>query len=151
MCVQILNKNDLENILPHRYPAQMLDEVKFDSDTPNEIYGYKTIEADEIWLKGHFPEKPIFPGHCLDECSFLTALALVKITIPNLSGIPMIAQVGKRSFSLPALIGDKLEFKLTLKENRDNYIFTFDAKVMNQHGNMIAKFKDIKGVNNKRI
>lgn len=149
--LKIFDKEALEKILPHKYPAQMLDGIIFDPSTPTEISGYKTIEDDEIWLRGHFPDKPIFPGHCLEECAFLTALALVKITMPEIIGIPMIAQVGKNSFSRPALIGDRLEFKLTLKENRDNYIFTFDAKVVNQRSETVAKFKDIKGVNNKRI
>lgn len=151
MGIKIFGTKRLEKILPQEKPAQMLDKVQFDPSLPNEILGYKKIRTREIWLKGHFPRKPIFPGHCIEECSFLTALALVRITMPEIKGIPMIAQVGKTSFSSPATIGDQLRFRLTLTNNIDDYIFTFNAIVLNQYNELVAKFRDIKGVNNKNI
>jgi len=116
---RIFSKKDLTNILPQKSTAQMLDGVEFNPDFTHKIMSYKKIEPNGIWLRGHFPDKPIFPGHCLMECAFLTALALVKITMPEVKGIPMIVRVGKTSFRLPALVGDTIEFYLTLMGNLD--------------------------------
>ncbi|MFA5994643.1 MAG: hypothetical protein WC823_06830 [Parcubacteria group bacterium] len=151
MTIKIFSKEELNDVLPQKFPAQMLDRIIFDSDIPTAITGCKNISTHDLWIMGHFPDQPVFPGHCLMECCFLTALALAKIAMPQINGLPMIAQVGKTSFSLPALIGDTIQFKLTLKNNLRDKVLVFDAIITNQRGQTIAKLRDIKGVNNETI
>jgi UDP-3-O-[3-hydroxymyristoyl] N-acetylglucosamine deacetylase / 3-hydroxyacyl-[acyl-carrier-protein] dehydratase len=52
--------NDIEKILPHRYPFLLVDRiVSMDSQT---ITGYKNITMNEPQFTGHFPGNPVMPG-----------------------------------------------------------------------------------------
>jgi len=52
--------NDIEKILPHRYPFLLVDRiVAMDSQT---ITGYKNITMNEPQFTGHFPGNPVMPG-----------------------------------------------------------------------------------------
>ena len=52
--------NDIEKILPHRYPFLLVDRiVAMDDQT---ITGYKNITMNEPQFMGHFPGNPVMPG-----------------------------------------------------------------------------------------
>ena len=52
--------NDIEKILPHRYPFLLVDRiVAMDNQT---ITGYKNITMNEPQFTGHFPGNPVMPG-----------------------------------------------------------------------------------------
>lgn len=55
-----LDLEKIKTILPHRYPMLMVDAVL--DYTSDKISGIKEISSDEFFLKGHFPNNPIFPG-----------------------------------------------------------------------------------------
>ncbi len=52
--------NDIEKILPHRYPFLLVDRiVAMDKET---ITGYKNVTMNEPHFTGHFPGNPVMPG-----------------------------------------------------------------------------------------
>ena len=56
----------IEQILPHREPFLLIDEVV--ELRPGEgAVARKTVRADEWYLSGHFPDRPVMPGDAWAE------------------------------------------------------------------------------------
>lgn len=56
----IMDVNRIRQLLPHRYPMQLVDKVI--EIGPTSIVGVKNITANEPFFTGHFPEEPVMPG-----------------------------------------------------------------------------------------
>lgn len=52
--------NDIEKMLPHRYPFLLVDRITEIWDSG--IIGYKNITKNEEFFNGHFPGNPVMPG-----------------------------------------------------------------------------------------
>ena len=52
--------NHIRELLPHRYPMQLVDKVIEISD--NYIVGVKNVTSNEPFFQGHFPQEPVMPG-----------------------------------------------------------------------------------------
>ena len=56
----IMDVNRVRELLPHRYPFQLVDKVI--ELGPNHIVAVKNITANEEFFQGHFPQEPVMPG-----------------------------------------------------------------------------------------
>lgn len=56
----VMDINRIRELLPHRYPFQMVDKVI--EIGANYIVGIKNVSANETHFLGHFPEEPVMPG-----------------------------------------------------------------------------------------
>ncbi len=56
----IMDVNRIRELLPHRYPFQLVDKVI--AIGANYIIGVKNITANEPFFQGHFPQEPVMPG-----------------------------------------------------------------------------------------
>ena len=56
----IMDVNRIRELLPHRYPMQLVDKVI--SIGPTSIVGVKNITSNEPFFQGHFPQEPVMPG-----------------------------------------------------------------------------------------
>ena len=61
----LLDINDIQKLLPHRYPFLMVDKVFHIDD--KSIGAIKNISANEPQFTGHFPQEPVMPGVLLVE------------------------------------------------------------------------------------
>lgn len=57
----VLNSNEIQKLLPHRYPFQMLDKV-LDYEGGVWAEAIKCVSANEMHFLGHFPEEHVMPG-----------------------------------------------------------------------------------------
>ena len=56
----IMDVNRIRELLPHRYPFQLVDKVI--EIGANYIVGIKNVTSNEPFFQGHFPEEPVMPG-----------------------------------------------------------------------------------------
>ena len=56
-----LEAQEIQAILPHRYPMLMIDRV-LDLKPGESVVAQKNVSINEQIFQGHFPGNPIFPG-----------------------------------------------------------------------------------------
>ncbi len=72
----IMDNIRIRQLLPHRYPMQLVDKVI--AMGPNSIVGVKNVTSNEPFFTGHFPEEPVMPGvlqvEAMAQCGGLLVL-----------------------------------------------------------------------------
>ena len=75
----VMDNIRIRQLLPHRYPMQLVDKVI--AMGPTSIIGVKNITANEPFFTGHFPEEPVMPGvlqvEAMAQCGGLLVLSQV--------------------------------------------------------------------------
>lgn len=76
----IMDNIRIRELLPHRYPMQLVDKVV--SMGANSIVGVKNVTANEPFFQGHFPQEPVMPGvlqiEAMAQCGGLLVLSQVE-------------------------------------------------------------------------
>ena len=70
----------IRQLLPHRYPMQLVDKVVAMGATS--IVGVKNVTSNEPFFQGHFPEEPVMPGvlqiEAMAQCGGLLILSQIE-------------------------------------------------------------------------
>ena len=109
-----LNKEDIKNLLPHREPMLLIDELinikKLKSAT-----AIVKVKKDSFFVQGHFPGEPVMPGVLIVEAfgqaaAALTAAGIDKSTYEN--KLVFLMTVDKARFRSPVIPDCKLELNI---------------------------------------
>ncbi len=107
----------LEEILPHREPFLLIDEVL--EVTPGVgAVARKTVRADEWYLQGHFPGRPIMPGVLIVEALAQTGALAVLSEEENRGKLAFFAGIDDCRFKRVVEPGDVLELRCELDRVR---------------------------------
>lgn len=108
----ILNSNQIQEIIPHRYPFLLVDQV-LEMDE-NSITALKAVSGNEMHFMGHFPEKHVMPGVLIVE-SLAQAGAIVLLSKEEFKGkIAYFVGIDKMRFQRQVIPGDLLTLKVEL-------------------------------------
>lgn len=77
----VLDINQISNILPHRYPFQLLDKIIYLDETV--VAGVKNVTINEPFFVGHFPNNPVMPGVLQVEAMAQTGGILVLSSVED--------------------------------------------------------------------
>ena len=109
----VMDVNRIRELLPHRYPMQLVDKVI--SIGPNSIVGLKNITSNEPFFTGHFPEEPVMPGvlqiEAMAQCGGL--LVLNSLEEPE-RWSTYFMKIDNVKFRQKVVPGDTLLFKVEL-------------------------------------
>ena len=109
-----LDKNQIEQLLPHREPMLLIDEL-YDIKKLSSATGVVFVKKDSFFVQGHFPDQPVMPGVLIVEAfgqsaAALTAHGLDKSTYEN--KLVFLMTIEKARFRNPVLPDCKLELNI---------------------------------------
>lgn len=108
-------------LLPQRYPFVMVDRVT--ELTPMvSIRGVKLVSANEPWVQGHFPGKPIFPGVLILEALAQIGgiLAYASEPFDTSRSLMYFLGIDKAKFRHTVTPGDRLDLYVEVMQHRTN-------------------------------
>lgn len=103
----VLDINDIQKILPHRYPFLLLDRI-IDFEGANKCTGIKNVTFNEPFFPGHFPGHPVMPGVLQVEAMAQCASILLLRVPENQGKIGYFLSADNVKFRKPVLPGDTL-------------------------------------------
>jgi 3-hydroxyacyl-[acyl-carrier-protein] dehydratase len=113
----ILSRAQIEEILPHRDPFLLLDEI-VELEPGLRAVARKRVREDEWYLAGHFPGRPIMPGVLIVEAMAQTGAVAVLAEEENRGKLALFAGIDDVRFKRIVEPGDELELTCELERVR---------------------------------
>ena len=112
--MQKLDKKQIEELLPHREPMLLIDEL-YNIKKLFSATAVVNVRKDSFFVNGHFPDNPVMPGVLIVEsfgqaAAALTAHGLDKSTYED--KLVFLMGVEKARFRNPVIPNCKLELKI---------------------------------------
>lgn len=109
----LLNREQIMEIIPHRDPFLLIDEV-LEMEVGVRIKARKYIKEDDFWFKGHFPDYPVTPGVLMIEM-LAQAGAVCMLSKPEYKGkIAFFGGIDKAKFRKQVVPGDVLDLEVEI-------------------------------------
>ena len=109
-----LNKNQIKELLPHREPMLLIDELR-DIKKLSSATAIVNVTKDSFFVNGHFPKEPVMTGVLIVEAfgqaaAALTAAGIDKSTYEN--KLVFLMTISKARFRNPVIPNCILELKI---------------------------------------
>lgn len=123
-----LNSNQIQEIIPHRYPFLLIDKV-IELDAGKTCTAIKNVSANEPQFLGHFPEEHVMPGVLMVEALAQTGAVCMLSLEENKGKIAYFAGIDKCKFKRKVIPGDTLTLHVEITKQRGSL----------GYGNAVAK------------
>ena len=105
-----LNSNQIQEILPHRYPFLLVDRIT-ECEPGKSATGIKCVSANESQFMGHFPQKHVMPGVLIIEALAQTGAVALLAEEKNKGKIAYFGGIKQARFKRQVIPGDVLTLK----------------------------------------
>ena len=113
----LMNREQIMEVIPHRDPFLLIDEV-LEMEDGKSVKARKYMREDDYWFRGHFPEKPVTPGVLMVEM-LAQAGAVCILSQPEFKGkIALFAGIDKVKFRRQVVPGDVLDLEVEIISQR---------------------------------
>lgn len=128
-----LNSNQIQEILPHRYPFLLVDKI-VECVPGQSAIGIKCVTANEMHFLGHFPQKHVMPGVLILEALAQTGAVAILTEEENKGKIVLFGGVKSCRFKRQVVPGDVLTLSCEIISRRGpvgvgKAVATVDGKV----------------------
>lgn len=112
-----IGPEEIEKINPHRGAMRLLDGICWTTPGMDRAVAFKDVRADEFWVSGHVPGRPILPGVLMIEAGAQLAsyLFLRRASWAKFMGFTGVDEVRFRGMVAPGdrlyLLGEEVEFR----------------------------------------
>jgi 3-hydroxyacyl-[acyl-carrier-protein] dehydratase len=109
-----LDINQIQAILPHRYPFLLIDRV-LEIERKKKIVAIKNVSINEPFFAGHFPGFPIMPGVLIVEAMAQAAGTMLLTEVEDRANKLMVfTGIEKARFRRPVMPGDQLRLEVVM-------------------------------------
>jgi 3-hydroxyacyl-[acyl-carrier-protein] dehydratase len=113
----VLNSNQIQEIIPHRYPFLLIDRV-VGLEPGHSCKAIKNVSANEMQFMGHFPQEHVMPGVLIVEALAQTGAVTILSMEENKGKIAYFAGIDKCKFKRKVIPGDTLELEVIITKQR---------------------------------
>ena len=112
-----LNIDQIEALLPHRYPFLLVDKIV--ACTPGQgAKGIKCVTANEPFFQGHFPGYKVMPGVLIIEALAQVGAVAILSVPENRGKLALFGGIKNARFKQQVRPGDVLELECELTAQR---------------------------------
>ena len=90
----VLNSNQIQEIIPHRYPFLLIDRID-ELEPGKRALGVKCVSANEMQFMGHFPQQHVMPGVLIIEALAQVGAVAILSLEDNKGKIAYFAEISK--------------------------------------------------------
>ena len=107
----LLDINDIQKIIPHRYPFLLVDCVE-EMEPGVRAVGYKKCNDERAhFFQGHFPQQPVMPGVLIIE-ALAQVGAIAVLSLPENKGkLAFFGGIKNAKFRKQVIPGDRLRLE----------------------------------------
>lgn len=109
----MLNSNQIQEIIPHRYPFLLIDKV-IEIEPGKRAVAIKNVSVNEMYFMGHFPSEHVMPGVLIVEALAQTGAVLILSLEENVGKTAYFAGIEKCKFKRKVVPGDQLELEINI-------------------------------------
>ena len=137
----ILDIQEIQKILPHRYPFLLVDKI-IHLELDKKVIGIKSVTTNEPFFPGHFPGRPIMPGVLIIEAMAQTGGILMLNSVENPEEkLVVFMGIDNAKFRKQVVPGDQLILEAELINQRSRFVI---IKAVAKVGNNVVAEAELK-------
>lgn len=113
----VLNSNEIQKIIPHRYPFLLIDKV-IELEPGISCVAIKNVSVNEMHFMGHFPEEHVMPGVLIVEALAQKGAVTILALEENKGKIAYFAGINKCKFKRKVIPGDTIRLEVVITKQK---------------------------------